>query len=229
MQQGMSVNRTTTARPVEASGSFTIGDLRVHRLGYGAMRLTGPGVWGPPRTVPRRSGCSVARSSSGSTSSTRPTPTGPYVSEELIREALYPYPRGLVIATKAGLVRPGPGHGDWPQVGNPEYLRQECEMSLRRLGLERDRSLSAPPHRSQGAGRRAVRALARPAAARGRSGTSASPRSRSTRSRPPSASFQSRRCRIGTTWSIGSPKTCSSTARTRGIGFIPWFPLPPDS
>jgi aryl-alcohol dehydrogenase-like predicted oxidoreductase len=137
MQQGMSVNRTTTARPVEASGSFTIGDLRVHRLGFGAMRLTGPGIWGPPqdhaeaiRVLRRAIDLGVDLIDTADS-------YGPYVSEELIREALYPYPRGLVIATKAGLVRPGPGLGDWPQVGNPEYLRQECEMSLRRLGLER--------------------------------------------------------------------------------------------
>jgi pyridoxine 4-dehydrogenase len=137
MQQEMSVNRTATPRPVEASGSFTIGDLRVHRLGFGAMRLTGPGIWGPPtdhaeavRVLRRAIELGVDLIDTADS-------YGPYVSEELIHEALYPYPRDLVIATKAGLVRTGPSLEEWPPVGRPEYLRQECEMSLRRLGLER--------------------------------------------------------------------------------------------
>jgi pyridoxine 4-dehydrogenase len=137
MQQEMSVNRTATPRPVEASGSFTIGDLRVHRLGFGAMRLTGPGIWGPPtdhaeavRVLRRAIELGVDLIDTADS-------YGPYVSEELIHEALHPYPRDLVIATKAGLVRPRPSLEDWPPLGRPEYLRQECEMSLRRLGLER--------------------------------------------------------------------------------------------
>ena len=137
MQPGMSVNRTATPRPVEGSGTFGIGELRVHRLGYGAMRLTGPGIWGPPKDhgeairVLRRAielGVDLIDTADS---------YGPYISEELIREALYPYPPGLVIATKAGLVRTGPSYEAWPPVGRPEYLRQECEMSLRRLGIDR--------------------------------------------------------------------------------------------
>jgi pyridoxine 4-dehydrogenase len=137
MQPGMSVNRTATPRPVEGSGTFAIGELRVHRLGYGAMRLTGPGIWGPPKDhgeairVLRRAielGVDLIDTADS---------YGPYISEELIREALYPYPPGLVIATKAGLVRTGPSYEAWPPVGRPEYLRQECEMSLRRLGIDR--------------------------------------------------------------------------------------------
>lgn len=129
------MNAKITTRPIEASGTFTIGDLAVHRLGYGAMQITGSGVWGPPRDhdeavrVLRRAvelGVDLIDTADS---------YGPYVSEELIREALSPYPAGLVIATKAGLVRTGPNQ--WHPVGRPEYLRQECEMSLRRLGVER--------------------------------------------------------------------------------------------
>ncbi len=126
---------TTTARPIDQSGTFDLGDLTVHRLGYGAMQITGSGVWGEPadrgeciRVLRRAVELGVDLIDTADS-------YGPYVSEELIREALHPYADGLVIATKAGLVRTGPG--DWYPVGRPEYLRQECELSLRRLGLER--------------------------------------------------------------------------------------------
>jgi aryl-alcohol dehydrogenase-like predicted oxidoreductase len=134
----MSVNQATLQRPVEASGTFTIGTLRVHRLGFGTMRLTGPGIWGPPKD--RNEAIRVLRRAVdlGVDLIDTADSYGPYVAEELIRDALYPYPRGLVIATKAGLLRPGPSSEDeWPRLGRPEYLRQECEMSLRRLGVER--------------------------------------------------------------------------------------------
>lgn len=124
-----------TARPVHASGTFRIGDKEVHRLGYGAMQLTGEGIWGEPAD---REGCiAVLRRAVelGVDLIDTADSYGPYVSEELIREALHPYPEHLLIATKAGLTRTGPG--EWLPVGRPEYLRQECEMSLRRLGLER--------------------------------------------------------------------------------------------
>jgi aryl-alcohol dehydrogenase-like predicted oxidoreductase len=123
-------------RPAVRSGTFAIGgDLPVHRLGYGAMQLTGPGVWGEP--ADRVQAIAVLRRAVelGVNLIDTADSYGPYVSEELIREALYPYPKGLVIATKAGLARPGPGR--WVPLGRPEYLRQECEMSLRRLGVER--------------------------------------------------------------------------------------------
>jgi aryl-alcohol dehydrogenase-like predicted oxidoreductase len=118
------------------SSTFTIGgDLEVHRLGFGAMQLTGKGVWGPPedpdeciRVLRRAVELGVDLIDTADS-------YGPYVSEELLREALHPYDDGLVIATKAGLLRTGPG--EWPVCGRPAYLRQECEMSLRRLGLER--------------------------------------------------------------------------------------------
>jgi pyridoxine 4-dehydrogenase len=123
-------------RPAARSGTFAIGgDLPVHRLGYGAMQLTGPGVWGEPDN--RAEAIAVLRRAVelGVNLIDTADSYGPYVSEELIREALRPYPKGLVIATKAGLTRPGPRH--WIPLGRPEYLRQECEMSLRRLGVER--------------------------------------------------------------------------------------------
>src|SRR6267378_1246346 len=123
-------------KPAARSGTFAIGgDLPVHRLGYGAMQLTGPGVWGEP--ADRAQAIAVLRRAVELDINLIDTADsyGPYVSEELIREALHPYPKGLVIATKAGLARTGPGR--WIPLGRPEYLRQECEMSLRRLGVER--------------------------------------------------------------------------------------------
>jgi pyridoxine 4-dehydrogenase len=126
----------STATPVEQSGTFEIGgEMTVRRLGYGTMQLTGPGVWGPPRD--RDEALRVLRRSVelGVNFIDTADSYGPYIAEEEIREALEPYPDDLVIATKAGLCRGGPG--DWRPVGRPEYLRQEVEMSLRRLGLER--------------------------------------------------------------------------------------------
>jgi pyridoxine 4-dehydrogenase len=121
---------------VTASGTFAIGgETNVHRLGYGAMQLTGKGVWGEPddhdeaiRVLRRAVELGVDFIDTADS-------YGPFVSEQLIREALHPYPEGLVIATKGGLTRAGPG--DWRAVGRPEYLRQQCELSLRHLGLER--------------------------------------------------------------------------------------------
>jgi pyridoxine 4-dehydrogenase len=123
-------------RPATRSGTFAIGgDLPVHRLGYGAMQLTGPGVWGEP--ADRAQAIAVLRRAVelGINLIDTADSYGPHVSEELIREALHPYPKGLAIATKAGLTRPGPSR--WVPLGKPEYLRQQCEMSLRRLGVER--------------------------------------------------------------------------------------------
>jgi aryl-alcohol dehydrogenase-like predicted oxidoreductase len=118
----------------QASGTFTLGDLTVNRLGFGAMRLTGQGVWGPP--ADRDECIRVLRRAVelGVNFIDTADSYGPYHSEELIREALHPYADGLVIATKAGLVRTGPD--EWPVLGFPPYLRQECEMSLRRLGVD---------------------------------------------------------------------------------------------
>ena len=117
------------------SGTIDLGSFRVHRLGFGTMQLTGPGVWGPPRD--RDAALSVLRRAVelGVDLLDTADSYGPYVAEELIREALHPYPAQLKLATKAGLARTGPDQ--WVPLGRPEYLRQECEMSLRRLGLER--------------------------------------------------------------------------------------------
>jgi pyridoxine 4-dehydrogenase len=107
----------------------------VSRLGYGAMRITGPGIWGEPADRPGAIRVLRRAVELGVTLIDTADSYGPYVSEQLIREALHPYPSDLVIATKAGLVRTGPNA--WVPLGRPEYLRQEVEMSLRRLGLER--------------------------------------------------------------------------------------------
>src|ERR1700686_4528399 len=120
---------------VSASGTFKLGDKAVHRLGFGAMRLTGPGIWGEPRDRPEAIRVLRRAIELGVDFIDTADSYGPYVSEELIREALHPYPQHLLIATKAGLVRTGPDV--WIPVGRPEYLRQEAEMSLRRLGVER--------------------------------------------------------------------------------------------
>ena len=118
-----------------ASGTFAIGgDLSVHRLGFGAMRLTGDGIWGPPADPDEAIRVLKRAVDLGVNFIDTADSYGPNVSEDLIAEALTPYPEGLVIATKAGLVRTGPG--DWYPVGRPKYLRQCLELSLRRLGLE---------------------------------------------------------------------------------------------
>jgi pyridoxine 4-dehydrogenase len=126
----------TTSSVAHAAGTFTLGgDLTVNRLGFGAMRITGKGVWGPPedrdetiRVLRRTVDLGVNLIDTADS-------YGPFVSEELIREALAPYPDDLVIATKAGLLRTGPDV--WIPLGFPGYLRQELELSLRRLGVER--------------------------------------------------------------------------------------------
>lgn len=118
------------------SGTFRIdGDRSVVRLGFGAMRLSGPGIWGPPHDHDEAIRVLRRAVALGVTFIDTADSYGPYISEDLIFEALYPYPAELVIATKAGLVRTGPD--EWSAVGRPEYLRQEVEMSLRRLHLER--------------------------------------------------------------------------------------------
>lgn len=122
--------------PVAESGTFALGkDLPVHRLGYGAMQITGPGVWGWPADQDEAVRVLRRAVELGVTFIDTADSYGPTVSEELIHRALHPYPKELVIATKAGLARTGPG--EWRPVGRPEYLRQQLELSLRHLEVER--------------------------------------------------------------------------------------------
>src|SRR5262249_52643080 len=117
------------------SGSFKIGgEIEIHRLGFGAMRITGPSIWGPPvdraeaiRTLKRVPNLGIDFIDTADS-------YGPEVSEQLIREVLYPY-GGILVATKGGLRRPGPGV--WERDGRPEYLRRQAIQSCQRLGLER--------------------------------------------------------------------------------------------
>jgi len=119
---------------IDGSDTLTLGSLDVHRLGFGTMQLTGPGVWGPPSdhegaiAVLRRAvelGVDLLDTADS---------YGPNVAEELIFEALHPYSSTLKIATKAGFTRSGPGV--WRECGDPEYLRRQCEGSLQRLGVD---------------------------------------------------------------------------------------------
>jgi pyridoxine 4-dehydrogenase len=125
-----------TQRPATASGTFTIGgDLTVYRLGFGAMRLTGPGIWGPPADKQEAIAVLHRALELGVNLLDTADSYGPGVSESLIAEALSPYPKDLVIATKGGLLRTGPY--EWPQDGRPQHLREALEGSLRRLHLDR--------------------------------------------------------------------------------------------
>lgn len=125
-----------TTLDASLSGTFAIGgDLKVNRLGFGAMRITGKGIWGPPenhdeaiRVLKRLPDLNVDFIDTAES-------YGPYISEELIAEALAPYDKGTIVATKSGLTRTGPD--EWHQVGRPEFLRQGVMTSLRRLKLER--------------------------------------------------------------------------------------------
>ena len=122
-----------SARP---SGTFALGgDLPVVRLGYGTMQLTGPGVWGDPADPEEAVRVLRRAAELGVTFFDTADSYGPAVAEPLLKKALHPYAEEIVIATKAGLSRSGPG--DWRSLGRPEYLRQQAEMSLRWLGLER--------------------------------------------------------------------------------------------
>jgi pyridoxine 4-dehydrogenase len=118
------------------AGTLTLGgDLTVNRLGFGAMRIAGPGVWGEPRDGSEARRVLRRALELGINFLDTADSYGPEVSERLIAESLYPYPPGLVIATKGGLVRPAPGQ--WAADGRPAHLRAACEGSLKRLKLAR--------------------------------------------------------------------------------------------
>ena len=129
----MAQTQTLTAT---AAGTITIGgDMPVARLGYGAMRITGPGIWGPPANHDESIAVLKRAVELGVTLIDTANSYGPEVSENLIAEALYPYPKGLVIATKGGYRRTGPNQ--WTPEGDPAHLRAACEGSLKRLRLDR--------------------------------------------------------------------------------------------
>jgi pyridoxine 4-dehydrogenase len=124
-----------TETPGAAAGTISIGgDLTVNRMGFGAMRITGQGIWGPPADRDVAKAALRQALDLGVNFIDTADSYGPNVSEELIAETLHPYPDDLVIATKGGLIRPGPGR--WDTNGRPEHLREACEGSLRRLKLE---------------------------------------------------------------------------------------------
>jgi aryl-alcohol dehydrogenase-like predicted oxidoreductase len=127
---------STASLNAAASGTFTIGgDLNVFRLGFGAMRITGPGVWGEPQNPDEARRVLRRAVELGINFIDTADSYGPGVSERILGETLAPYPKGLVIATKGGLTRQGPNK--WAALGRPEYLRQQLELSLRNLRLER--------------------------------------------------------------------------------------------
>jgi pyridoxine 4-dehydrogenase len=123
-----------TGAGIEGGGTVQIGTRSAHRLGFGTMQLTGPGVWGPP--ADRSAAIDVLRRAAdlGVDLFDTADSYGPEVAEDLLREALHPYPADLTLATKAGFTRPGPDQ--WEEDGRPDYLRRQCESSLLRLGVE---------------------------------------------------------------------------------------------
>jgi aryl-alcohol dehydrogenase-like predicted oxidoreductase len=130
------IGTAASTTPASASGTLGIGgDLIVNRLGFGAMRITGPDIWGAPKDPAEARRVLHRALELGVNFIDTADAYGPYVSEQLIAEALYPYPRGLVIATKGGQVRPSAS--EWTPDGRPAHLREACEASLKRLRLER--------------------------------------------------------------------------------------------
>ncbi len=127
---------TTGALPAAQAGTITLGgDLTVNRMGYGSMRITGKGIWGPPENRPAALATLRRAVELGVNFIDTADSYGPFVSEELIAEALFPYPKGLVIATKVGWERHGPGI--WQHNASPTHIEKAVEGSLKRLRLER--------------------------------------------------------------------------------------------
>jgi pyridoxine 4-dehydrogenase len=205
------------------AGTFTLGgELTVRRLGFGAMRITGEGIWGEPDD--RDEAIAVVRRAVelGVNLIDTADSYGPEVSENIIAEALHPYPDGLVIATKGGLVRPGPGR--WERDARPKHLREACEASLRRLRLERIDlyQLHAPdPEVPFEESVETMAALREEGKVRlvGLSNVSVEELERAERI-VPIASVQNR-------FNLEDRKAedVLEACEERGIGFIPWFPL----
>ena len=205
------------------AGTFTLGgELTVRRLGFGAMRITGEGIWGEPDD--RDEAIAVVRRAVelGVNLIDTADSYGPEVSENIIAEALHPYPDGLVIATKGGLVRPGPGR--WERDARPKHLREACEASLRRLRLDRIDvyQLHAPdPEVPFEESVETMAALREEGKVRlvGLSNVSVEELERAERI-VPIASVQNR-------FNLEDRKAedVLEACEERGIGFIPWFPL----
>jgi len=202
--------------------TFTIGDLTVNRLGFGAMRITGDGVWGPPRDHDEAIAVLKRAIELGVNLIDTAESYGPQVSEELIAEALYPYPKDLVIATKGGFDRPGPNR--WVENARPERLREELEGSLKRLRLERidlwqlHRIDPNVPEMEQFA---AVREFQREGKIRhvGLSEVNVAQIERA-QNYFPVVTVQNRYNRADREW-----ESVLDYCEQNGIGFIPWFPL----
>ena len=215
---------TTQAQPAKASGEFSIGGkLPVTRLGYGTMQLTGPGVWGEPKDPDEAVRVLRRAVDLGVNFIDTADAYGPVVAEPLIKKALHPYPADLVIATKVGLTRQGPGL--WTPVGRPEYLRQQAEMGLRLLGLEQipliqlHRIDPKVPLEDQ-VGELAKLQEEGKIRLIGLSEVTVDQLRAAAR-----RSHRSRRCRTSTTWRTDSAEELLDYSAANGIGFIPWFPL----
>ena len=213
---------TTTTSTAAASGEFSIGGaLSIHRLGYGAMRVTGRGIWSEPedreeclRTLRRLPELGVNFIDTADS-------YGPGVSEELIREALHPY-EGLVIATKGGLLRPGPDQ--WVPKGDPAYLRGQAEGSLKRLGIDRIdlwQLHRIDPHVPREAQFEAIAAMIEDGIVRFAGLSEVSVRDIEAASRYfPVATVQNRYNLVDR-----DSEDVLDHCQANGIGFIPWFPL----
>jgi pyridoxine 4-dehydrogenase len=214
----------TSSEPLaSAAGTITLGgDLTVNRMGFGAMRLTGRGIWGPP--ADRQEAIRVLRRALelGVNFIDTADSYGPAVSEEIIAEALHPYPEGLVIATKGGLERPGPDQ--WVENGRPDYLRRQLESSLRRLKLDRidlwqlHRIDDKVPEKEQ---LEAIREFQREGLVRhlGLSEVTVAQIERARRVLP-IVSVQNRYNLTDREW-----EAVVDYSEREGLGFLPWFPL----
>ena len=199
--------------PAAQAGTITLGgDLTVNRMGFGAMRITGKGIWGPPDDVDAALATLRRAVELGVNFIDTADSYGPDVSEELIAEALWPYPAGLVIATKAGWARHGPGV--WQHNASPAHIEEAIEGSLKRLRLERIDvyQLHVPdPAVSFDASMEALRG----SRSRARFATSGSPTSRSSTFNARRRSSPSSACRTATASPIASGILCSTTAGQR--------------